>query len=93
MANAIEDGPWAIAISPHPSAMMTRVARRPSALLSCGRRRASRSAPYPRQNVLLVTIDTLRADALGATGAGGDAALDRLAAEGVRFDFAHRPRS
>jgi arylsulfatase A-like enzyme/Flp pilus assembly protein TadD len=43
-----------------------------------------------RQNVLLITIDTLRADALGSYG--GQAAtptLDRLASEGVRFDFAH----
>jgi arylsulfatase A-like enzyme/Tfp pilus assembly protein PilF len=42
------------------------------------------------QNVLLITIDTLRADALGCYG--GPAAtptLDRLAAEGVRFDYAH----
>lgn len=42
------------------------------------------------QNVLLVTIDTLRADALGCYG--GQAAtpnLDRLASEGIRFDFAH----
>jgi arylsulfatase A-like enzyme/Tfp pilus assembly protein PilF len=42
------------------------------------------------QNVLLVTIDTLRADALGAYGGpAATPALDRLAAEGVRFDFAH----
>jgi arylsulfatase A-like enzyme/Flp pilus assembly protein TadD len=42
------------------------------------------------QNVLLVTIDTLRADALGAyRGPASTPALDRLAAEGVRFDFAH----
>jgi arylsulfatase A-like enzyme/tetratricopeptide (TPR) repeat protein len=42
------------------------------------------------QNVLLITIDTLRADALGA--AGGRAAtpnLDALAAAGIRFDYAH----
>jgi arylsulfatase A-like enzyme/tetratricopeptide (TPR) repeat protein len=42
------------------------------------------------QNVLLITIDTMRADALGS--AGGRAAtpnLDRLAALGVRYDFAH----
>lgn len=42
------------------------------------------------QNVLLITIDTLRADALGAYG--GRAAtpnLDRLAREGARFSFAH----
>ncbi len=42
------------------------------------------------QNVLFVTIDTLRADALGSYG--GRAAtpnLDRLAADGIRYDFAH----
>ena len=46
--------------------------------------------PIHNQNVLLITIDTLRADALGCYG--GPAAtpvLDRLAADGVRFDFAH----
>ena len=42
------------------------------------------------QNVLLITIDTLRADALGADGGPtATPALDRLAAEGVRFNFAH----
>ena len=44
----------------------------------------------PEQNVLLITIDTLRADALGSYG--GRAAtphLDRLAREGLRFTFAH----
>jgi arylsulfatase A-like enzyme/Flp pilus assembly protein TadD len=46
--------------------------------------------PIPRQNVLLITIDTLRADALGCYGGPATTpALDRLAAEGVRFDFAH----
>lgn len=42
------------------------------------------------QNVLLVTIDTLRADALSAYG--GKAAtpnIDRLASRGARFDNAH----
>ncbi|HEV3063062.1 MAG TPA: sulfatase-like hydrolase/transferase [Vicinamibacterales bacterium] len=44
----------------------------------------------PGQNVLLITIDTLRADALGSYGGrAATPALDRLAAEGVRFDFAH----
>jgi arylsulfatase A-like enzyme/Tfp pilus assembly protein PilF len=44
----------------------------------------------PGQNVLLVTIDTLRADALGCYGGpAATPALDRLAATGVRFDFAH----
>src|SRR5262249_23316749 len=42
------------------------------------------------QNVLLVTIDTLRADALGCYGGPANTpALDRLADKGVRFDFAH----
>ena len=51
---------------------------------------APRFTSTPEQNVLLVTIDTLRADALGSYG--GRAAtpnLDRLAREGVRFTFAH----
>ena len=46
--------------------------------------------PIPHQNVLLVTIDTLRADALGCDGGPARTpALDRLASEGVRFTFAH----
>jgi arylsulfatase A-like enzyme/tetratricopeptide (TPR) repeat protein len=42
-------------------------------------------------SVLLVTIDTLRADALGCYGRHGSETprMDRLAASGVRFDFAH----
>jgi arylsulfatase A-like enzyme/Tfp pilus assembly protein PilF len=44
----------------------------------------------PGQNVLLITIDTLRADALGSYGGPASTpALDRLAGEGVRFTFAH----
>ena len=47
-------------------------------------------APNPNRNVLLVTIDTLRADALGAYGGRATTPnLDRLAARGARFDFAH----
>jgi arylsulfatase A-like enzyme/Flp pilus assembly protein TadD len=46
--------------------------------------------PIANQNVLLITIDTLRADALHSYGGrAATPALDRLAAEGVRFDFAH----
>jgi len=42
------------------------------------------------QNVLLVTIDTLRADALGSYGGSTRTPnLDALAARGTRFDFAH----
>jgi len=44
----------------------------------------------PAQNILLITIDTLRADALGSYGGpAATPALDRLATEGVRFTFAH----
>ena len=44
----------------------------------------------PDQNVLLVTIDTLRADALGCYGGPARTPnLDALAARGTRFDFAH----
>ncbi len=42
------------------------------------------------QNVLLVTIDTLRADALSCYGGTAmTPALDALAQRGVRYDFAH----
>jgi len=42
------------------------------------------------RNVLLVTIDTLRADALGSYGGRATTPnLDRLAAGGARFGFAH----
>jgi arylsulfatase A-like enzyme/Flp pilus assembly protein TadD len=41
------------------------------------------------QNVLLVTIDTLRADALGCYGGAATPAIDALASRGVRYDFAH----
>ena len=42
------------------------------------------------RNVLLVTIDTLRADAIGAYGGRVSTPhLDRIAASGARFGFAH----
>jgi arylsulfatase A-like enzyme/Tfp pilus assembly protein PilF len=60
-------------------------------LASCGA--STRHADLrviPDQNVLLITIDTLRADALGCYGGQTPTpALDALAADGVRFDFAH----
>jgi tetratricopeptide (TPR) repeat protein len=44
----------------------------------------------PDQNVLLVTIDTLRADALGSYGGSASTPnLDALAAQGAQFSFAH----
>jgi arylsulfatase A-like enzyme/Flp pilus assembly protein TadD len=48
-------------------------------------------APDAGQNVLLITIDTLRADAVGAYGNARAATpwIDRLAAGGLRFDRAH----
>ena len=47
--------------------------------------------PAPRPNILLVTIDTLRADAVGAYGKSGTPTplIDRLAAAGVRFSNAY----
>jgi arylsulfatase A-like enzyme/Tfp pilus assembly protein PilF len=46
--------------------------------------------PNPDRNILFVTIDTLRADALGAYGGRATTPnLDKLAAHGARFDFAH----
>ena len=60
------------------------------AWLVFGRSGAFEVEPEVDRNVLLVTIDTLRADALGAYGGGAATPnLDRLAAEGARFDFAH----
>ncbi|HEY8147307.1 MAG TPA: sulfatase-like hydrolase/transferase, partial [Vicinamibacteria bacterium] len=45
----------------------------------------------PGLSVLLITVDTLRADAVGAYGKAdaGTAWMDRLAAAGVRFEDAH----
>jgi arylsulfatase A-like enzyme/Flp pilus assembly protein TadD len=56
--------------------------------------RARRTATVTRDpglSVLLVSVDTLRADALGCYGRAGAATpwADRLAAEGVRFETAH----
>ena len=42
------------------------------------------------RNVLLISIDTLRADVLGSYGGRATTPnLDRLSARGARFDFAH----
>ena len=44
----------------------------------------------PQQNVLLVTVDTLRGDALGSDGGPARTPnIDAIAAAGVRFSFAH----
>jgi choline-sulfatase len=51
----------------------------------------ARNGGSPARNILLITVDTLRADALGAYGnaAAATPLVDRLAANGVRFDNAH----
>ena len=53
--------------------------------------RGSTNALTPPRNVILITIDTLRADAVGAYGASGGVTplIDRLAAGGTRFESAH----
>lgn len=58
-------------------------------LLSCGRREGAGS--HPGAPIVLVSIDTLRADRLPAYGYGGVAtpAIDRLAAEGIVFENAY----
>jgi arylsulfatase A-like enzyme/tetratricopeptide (TPR) repeat protein len=46
--------------------------------------------PRRDQNVLIVTIDTLRADVLGTNGGRARTPnIDALASQGARFDFAH----
>ncbi len=51
------------------------------------------AAPPPRTNVVLITVDTLRADRVGAYGYGKARTpnLDQLAASGVRFEKAFSP--
>ena len=57
------------------------------------RQRTAAPAARPALNVLLVTLDTTRADRLGSYGhaAARTRHLDRLAAEGVRFETAIAP--
>ena len=53
---------------------------------------ASASQPRSRTNVLLITADDMNWDAVGAFGcpvAGTTPNIDRLAAEGMRFEHAH----
>ena len=62
-------------------------------LAGCGDGGAAAEAPFAGKNLLLVTLDTLRADRLGVYG---DAAahtpnLDALAAGGVRFSHCRAP--
>ena len=58
----------------------------------CGQREAAAPAVPRRPNVVLVVVDTLRADALGTLGSAYPTPhLDRLAAEGVVFSTAIAP--
>jgi arylsulfatase A-like enzyme/Flp pilus assembly protein TadD len=61
--------------------------------LACACSRTQISGSFPQnaeQNVLLVTVDTLRADALGCDGGPARTPnIDALARSGVRFTFAH----
>src|SRR3954470_13802450 len=79
-------------MSRQPSAM-TRLLPALGALMLASCARSARQVDLraiAAQNVLLITIDTLRADALGSYGGpAATPALDRLASEGVRFTFAH----
>lgn len=61
-----------------------------AALLWWPRGEAFALQPVADRNILLVTIDTLRADALSSYGGPASTPnLDRLAASGARFTFAH----
>jgi arylsulfatase A-like enzyme/tetratricopeptide (TPR) repeat protein len=60
------------------------------AWIVAGRGGAASFERRPDQNLLLITIDTLRADALSSYGGPAKTPnLDALAAAGTRFDFAH----
>jgi choline-sulfatase len=99
---------YSMRMGPHPHALALgdfapRAGRRRFALallalaVGCGSRgsESSAAAPSSRPNVLLVTIDTLRADHVGSYGYGDASTqtIDALASRGVRFEtaVAHAP--
>lgn len=61
--------------------------------LGCGPDAASRRAADVRPNILLISMDTTRADHLSAYGYGRPTSrrLEALAAQGVRFERAYAP--
>jgi choline-sulfatase len=59
-------------------------------LAACGRNTAPPAAPIERPSILLVTLDTTRADAIGPEAAGADTpAFNAVAARGLRFRQAY----
>jgi arylsulfatase A-like enzyme/tetratricopeptide (TPR) repeat protein len=98
-------GPRALSAAPplRCSSLLIAGALLLAAVTACAPRQpaAGRAAERPPQepahgrgaNLLLVTLDTVRADRLGCYGYGAaeTPALDRLAAEGVRFAHASTP--
>lgn len=63
------------------------------ALVGCGDGGAPQPQAEPAQNLLLISLDTTRADRLGCYGYPGPTSpsIDALAAEGVRFTSAWTP--
>ena len=54
----------------------------------------SAASPGKKPNILLITVDDMSRDSVGAFGAklaGTTPHIDRLAAEGLRFEHAHVP--
>lgn len=70
-----------------PSLLLAAALLAPALLAACAGREPSR----PVQDVLLVTVDTLRADRLGAYGYGAaqTPTIDALAAQSLRFEHAY----
>ena len=62
-------------------------------VLCCGAGFAACNPGPPAVSVLLVTLDTTRADYLGSCRAAlaGTPSLDALAAEGIRYEHAYSP--
>ena len=61
------------------------------ALAACNRHEQPAAQPTPARNLLIITVDTLRADRVGAYGypRAQTPAMDALAARGVRFERAY----
>ena len=82
-------------MAPRSKLVAIAVAGTALAAVLLARRPEAPRPPAARPNVLLITLDTVRADHLGCYGAGGASTptMDALAASGVRFatGVAHTP--